>query len=118
MTMYYTDTSGSSLGTSLVQTAYDTLVGFPLRTNPCFRQFATKSPDRPAMKGASIVMQQYADLPVQTTPLTETVDPDTVALPNTTPVTVTPLEYGAAIRLRPTSSRTTCSTRSTPCCKR
>ena len=96
MTMYYTSTDSSSLGTNLVQTAYDTLVGFPLRTNPCFRQFCTKSPDRPAMKGASIVMQNYSDLPVQTTPLTETVDPDTVALGNTVPVTVTPAEYGAA----------------------
>ena len=96
MTMYYTDTSGGSLGTSLVQTAYDTLVNFPLRTTPCFRQFATKSPQRPAMKGASIVIQDYANLPVQTTALTETVDPDTVAIPNTTSVTVTPAEYGAA----------------------
>jgi N4-gp56 family major capsid protein len=44
--------------------------------------------------GASIVFQLYNDLTAVTTPLTETTDPDAVAVPSTTSVTVTLQEYG------------------------
>lgn len=92
----YTDTSGSSLGTSLVQTAYDRLVEFQLRSIPMFRQFATKRPERQAMPGSSVVFQLYNDLAAATSALTETTDPDSVAIGNTSSVTVTLYEYGNA----------------------
>jgi N4-gp56 family major capsid protein len=92
----FTDTSGGSLGTSLVQTAYDRLVEFSLRTQPMFRTFATKRPERQAMPGSSVVFQLYNDMTAATTPLTETTDPDSVAIGNTSSVTVTLNEYGNA----------------------
>lgn len=90
----YTDTSGGSLGTSLVQTAYDRLVEFKLRAMPLFRAMADKRPADQAMPGSSIVFQLYNDLTVATTPLSEDVDPDAVAVPSTTSVSVTLAEYG------------------------
>lgn len=92
----YTDTSAGSLGVDLVQTAYDRLVEFSLRSQPLFRNFATKRPERQAMPGDSVVFQLYNDLAAATTPLTETVDPDSVAIGNTDSVTVTLTEYGNA----------------------
>jgi N4-gp56 family major capsid protein len=49
------------------------------------------SVDRP---GSSVALYTHTDLAVATTPLSETVDPDAVALPNPTSVTLTPAEYG------------------------
>jgi N4-gp56 family major capsid protein len=48
------------------------------------------------MPGSSVVFQIYTDLAAATSPLSETVDPDAVALGNTTPITVTLQEYGNA----------------------
>ena len=93
----YTDTSGGSLGTSLVQTAYDRLVEFKLRSLPIFRQMADKKVGEQAMPGSSVVFQLYNDLGVATSALTETVDPDAVAVPNTSTVSVTLNEYGNAV---------------------
>jgi N4-gp56 family major capsid protein len=90
----YTDTSGGSLGTSLVQTAYDRYVEFALRAMPLLRSIADKRPEQQAMPGSSVVFQLYADLAAATSTLTETTDPDSVAIPNTTNVTVTLNEYG------------------------
>ena len=91
----YTDiTSGSSLGNYLVQTAYDRYVEFALRAVPMVRDVADKRPVQQAMPGSSVVFQIYTDLAQATTPLSETVDPDAVALGNTTPITVTLQEYG------------------------
>ena len=92
----YTDTSSGSLGTSLVQTAYDRYVEFALRAVPLVRDVADKKPVQQAMPGSSVVFQIYTDLAQATTPLSETVDPDAVALGNTTPITVTLQEYGNA----------------------
>lgn len=92
----YTDTGGSSLGTSLVQAAYDRLVEFELRSQPLFRTFATKRPERQAMPGSSVIFQLYNDMAVATSALTETTDPDAVAIGNTSSVTVTLAEYGNA----------------------
>lgn len=92
----YTDTSGSSLGTNVVQTAYDRLVEFDLRSLPLFRQFVTKRPARQAMPGDSVVIQMYNDLAEATGELVETEDPDAVAIGNTTPVTITLRERGNA----------------------
>ena len=48
------------------------------------------------MPGSSVVFQIYTDLSQKTSPLSEDVDPDAVALGNTTPITVTLNEYGNA----------------------
>lgn len=95
--MAYTSTDPASLGTALVQTAYDRMVEFKLRSMPCFRALADKSPAQQAMPGSSVVMQFYNDLSVATTPLTETADVTAVAVPSTSSVTVTVQEYGNAI---------------------
>jgi len=92
----YTDTSGSSLGTSLVQTAYDRYVEFALRAVPLIRDVADKRPVQQAMPGSSVVFQLYTDLAKATTALSETVDPDAVGFGNTTSVSVTLAEYGNA----------------------
>lgn len=46
--------------------------------------------------GDSVVFDLYADLTAATSTLTETTDPDTVAVPSTTTVSVTLAEYGNA----------------------
>lgn len=96
MTNAYTDTSTASLGTSLVQAAYDRYVEFALRAVPLVRDVADKRPVQQAMPGSSVVFQLYTDLAKATSPLTETTDPDAVALGNTTSVSVTLNEYGNA----------------------
>lgn len=89
----YTTTTAVS---NVVQTAYDRLLEFNLRSQPIFRAFASKKPAQQAMPGSSVVFQKYVDLAQAITPLTETVDPDAVALGNTQQVTVTLNEYGNA----------------------
>ena len=96
MSNAYTDTSSGSLGTSLVQTAYDRYVEFALRAVPLVRDVADKRPVQQAMPGSSVVFQIYTDLAQATTALSETTDPDAVALGNTTQVSVTLNEYGNA----------------------
>lgn len=93
----YTDIlSGASLGTNLVKTAYDRLVEFALRAQPQYRQIADKRPAQQTQPGSSVVFNLYQDLTTAKTPLTENVDPDAVAIPQTTNVTVTLNEYGNA----------------------
>ncbi len=93
----YTDiASGSSLSTSLVQTAYDRYVQFALRSTPLFRRFATVKPVQQAMPGSSVVFQIFPELSDAVTPLVEAEDVTAVAPGNTTPVTVTLTEYGNA----------------------
>lgn len=92
----YTDTSGSSLGTSLVQTAYDRYVEMSLRPQTLIRAVADKRPVQVDKPGSSVVLQTYNDLAPVTSALTETVDPDAVQVGNTDTVTVTLNEYGNA----------------------
>lgn len=93
----YTDIlSGASLGTNLVQTAYDRLVEFALRAQPHYRGIVDKRPAQQAMPGTSVVFNLYQDLAAATSALAETTDPDSVAIPSTTNVTVTLAEYGNA----------------------
>ena len=92
----FTDTSGSSLGTSLVQTAYDRYVEMALRPLTVIRSVADKRPAQVDKPGSSVVLQTYNDLAVVSSPLTETTDPDSVAIGNTSSVTVTLNEYGNA----------------------
>lgn len=97
----YTSTSSSSLGgtvgsAGLVQLAYDRLVEFALRATPLIRDVADKKPARQAIPGSTVNLQIYKDLDQVTTSLTETVDPDAVALGTPDLVTITLKEYGSA----------------------
>ena len=89
----FTDTSGSSLGTSLVQTAYDRYVEMALRPQTLIRSVADKRPVQVDKPGSSVVLQTYNDLAPVTSALTETVDPDAVQVGNTDTVSVTLNEY-------------------------
>lgn len=97
----YTSTGSSSLGgtvgsAGLVQLAYDRLVEFALRATPLIRDVADKKPARQAIPGSTVNLQIYKDLDQVTTSLTETVDPDAVALGTPDLVTITLKEYGSA----------------------
>lgn len=87
----------TSVMTELVQTAYDRLVEFALRSEPLFRSIADKRPAQQSMPGSSVVFEKYSDLATATSTLTEGVDVDAVALSDATPVTVTLAEYGSAV---------------------
>jgi len=63
---------------------------------PTYRSVVDKRPVQQSMPGSSVVFQIYQDLAPVTAALTETVDPDAVALPATTTVSVTLAEYGNA----------------------
>lgn len=93
----YTSTGVGTLGTDLVKSAYDRMVEYKLRAQPIFRALADKGPAQQAMPGSSVIMQFYNDLATVSTPLSEEVDPDAVAVPSTSNVTVTLNEYGAAV---------------------
>ena len=98
----YTDTSSTSFGgtvggAGLVQKAYDRLLEFALRSEPLIRSVADKRPAKQAIPGSTVVLQKYVDLDTKTSTLTETVDPDAVALSTPTSVTVTLNEYGNAV---------------------
>ena len=89
--------AGTVVGANLVTQAYDRLVEFALRSTPSFRAVADKKPVSQTHAGSSVLFQLYSDLAVATTALTETVDPDAVAVPATTTVAVTLNEYGNSI---------------------
>lgn len=86
----------ATTGTNLVQTAYDRLVEFQLRSMPFMRALVDKRPVQQAMPGSTVTFQLWQDLAVAKTPLTEIVDPDSVSIPATTTVSVTLNEYGNA----------------------
>lgn len=90
----YTDTSAMS---NAVQTAYDKTFEFQLRSQPLFRAIADKRPVNTTAPGGSIVLERYQDLATATTALTETTDPDSVAMGNPTTTTLTLNEYGSAV---------------------
>ena len=89
--------SGTVVGANLVTQAYDRLVEFALRSVPTFRAVADKKVGNQTHAGSSVLFQLYNDLAVATSALTETVDPDAVAIPATTTVAVTLNEYGNSI---------------------
>jgi N4-gp56 family major capsid protein len=89
--------TGTAQYANLVQAAVDRMVEFALRAQPTFRAVADKRPVQQNMPGSSVVFNLYQDLAKVTTALTETVDPDAVALSNTNQVTVTLNEYGNAV---------------------
>lgn len=86
--------TGTSQIAGVVKTAYDRYIEFALRSQPLLRGIADKRPVQLAMPGSSIVFSFYQDMATATTPLTETVDPDSVSMSDTTTVTVTLAEYG------------------------
>jgi N4-gp56 family major capsid protein len=98
----YTTTGSASLGgtvggAGLVQKAYDRLIEFALRAQPLIRSVADKTPARQSIPGSSVVLQRYVDLSKVTSTLTETTDPDAVAMATPTYTTITLAEYGNAV---------------------
>jgi N4-gp56 family major capsid protein len=89
--------TGTSALAGLVQTAYDRYVEFALRSQPLFRNLADKRPVQQAMPGSSVVFSLYQDLAAATNTLTETTDPDAVAISNVNTVSVTLNEYGNTV---------------------
>jgi N4-gp56 family major capsid protein len=81
----------------LVKAAYDRYVEFALRSQPLFRNLADKRPVQQAMPGSSVVFSLYQDLAAATSTLTETTDPDAVAISNVNTVSVTLNEYGNTV---------------------
>ena len=98
----FTSTGSATLGgtsgsAGLVQQAYDRLLEFALRSEPLIRSVADKTPARQSIPGSTVVLQRYVDLAKNTTPLTETTDPDAVALSTPTNVSITLNEYGNSV---------------------
>lgn len=92
--MAFTDTSAIS---NAVKAAYDKRFEFALRSQPLFRGLADKRPAEQTAPGSTVTMELFVDPAEATSTLTETTDPDAVALSNTTEVTITLAEYGNAI---------------------
>jgi N4-gp56 family major capsid protein len=91
--MAYTQVSSlNSVGTA----AYDRLMYFALRAEKYFDAVATVKPTRQTHVGGSVKFHITSDLATATTPLTETADPDAVALSDSA-VTVTLVEYGNVV---------------------
>ncbi len=89
--------TGTAAMAGLVQAAYDRYVEFALRSQPLFRNLADKRPVQQAMPGSSVVFSLYQDLAAATSTLTETTDPDAVAISNVNTVSVTLNEYGNTV---------------------
>ena len=88
--------TGTSAISNTVLGAIDQYVRAELRHQPTFRTFVDTRPVQVDRAGSSINLYVQSDLAVSTTPLNELSDPDAVALPNPTAVTLTPNEYGNA----------------------
>lgn len=90
-----------------VQASIDQYVRAELRHMPILRTMADTRPVQVDKPGSSVALYTRGDLAVATTPLNETTDPDAVALPNPTAVTLTPQEYGnvsiASLKVKATS---------------
>jgi N4-gp56 family major capsid protein len=98
----YTSTGSSTLGgtaggAGLVQQAYDRLLEFALRSEPLIRSVADKTPARQSIPGSTVTLQKYVDLAKSTTALSETTDPDAVALSTPETVSITLNEYGNSV---------------------
>lgn len=92
----FTDTSAGAWD-RLTETAYDRVAKFALRDDPQFRQLVDTKPENQAMPGDVVTMTIHSDLgSLATTPLTETVDPDSIAASPPSRVNITLNEYGTA----------------------
>lgn len=104
----YTGGASGAAWDLLTETAYDRAVEWYLRDEPQWRQVIDKRPAEQAMPGDVVTLTLHnTALGLATSPLTETVDPDAVALPAPTRVQVTLQEWGNAaigtLRLRETA---------------
>lgn len=90
----YTSTTQVS---NVVQAAYDRYVEFALRAQPLHRGVADKRPAQLAMPGSSVTFDIYGDLAAATATITETANPNSVGIPNTSTVSVTLNEYGNTV---------------------
>lgn len=91
---------GTSLGANLVTLAYDKLIEINLRSVPQFRSIADKKVADPTHRGNSIRFQFNNDIAatdLASATLTETVDPDAVAIPATTTLDIVEAEYGRVV---------------------
>jgi N4-gp56 family major capsid protein len=88
--------TGTSALSNLVSGSVDQYVRAELRHTPLLRSVADTRPVAVDKPGSSVALYIHGDLAPATTALSETTDPDFVALPNPTAVTLTPLEYGNA----------------------
>jgi len=86
----------STVLTNQIQTVYDRIAFFALRSEPVFSQLAMVKPGNVTSPGTPVKFTFWGDLSTATTALSETVDVDAVALSDSQ-VTVTPAEYGSAI---------------------
>jgi N4-gp56 family major capsid protein len=87
--------ANQSAFTNLVQTGYDKYVEMALRSQPCMRSLCDKAPVNVTSAGVTYQLALYStELSDATTPLTENVDPDAVALPTPGTVSLTVAEYG------------------------
>lgn len=94
----YTDiTSGTSLGLNLVKTGYEKLVAFKLRSEPLFRRVADTKASALTNPGETVIFNLYNDLTADTATLSETVNPDSVAIPSSDTVSVTVNEMGKTV---------------------
>lgn len=84
--------------TALFVTAYDRAMRLALRGVPTFREIADTKPANTTNPGAVTTFTFYADLATQTTALTETGSPESIAVANPSTVNVTATEYGAWIQ--------------------
>lgn len=82
--------------TLLIEKALNREADWALREMPTFRQMVDKTTGILTNPGQPAKLVIMNDLALATTPLTENVDPDAVAVPAPTVVTVSPLEYGNA----------------------
>jgi N4-gp56 family major capsid protein len=90
--------SGTPVGTTewaaLVKTAYDREVSYQLREAATFRSMIDVRPKRQAMPGDIVVLTRHQDLAVSTTPLSEKLTPDPLAVGTPSTVQVAINEHG------------------------
>lgn len=86
--------TGTTVLSNVVLAAVDQYVRANLRHSPMWRSICDTRPVNVDRAGSSVKLFTQTDLAVATTPLSELTDPDVVALPNPTSVTLTPNEYG------------------------
>jgi N4-gp56 family major capsid protein len=79
---------------ALVKTAYDREVSYQLREAATFRSMIDVKPKRQAMPGDIVVLTRHQDLDVTTTPLSETLTPDPLAVKTPTTINVSIAEHG------------------------
>lgn len=78
------------------QAAYDQMAYWALRPQLPFQQIADVRSTNQSMNGSSVIFSIQSDLAAATTPLSESVDVDAVAM-SASQVTVTLVEYGNAV---------------------